>query len=1233
MVEGFTDSEGNFSLSFHAPASSGSYAVVAVANDSSVEGRSSEIALEVLAIEGIDLLVSASDIRFSTIRHVQHVLETIYVDIRNSGSTPLEVPVLVRFFDEKVLIAERTIPALPAGSVHTVSLDYSFPAWGGRRLSVSVDPLNTVAEFSEANNIAEVSLLVKPSAEDITPQDIILSPAVPIAGASVEIQAVILNLGAKDVQGMEIVFFVGGSEVAKKFVDIPAFGKVITPGFTHTFPNAVDSVRIKVQADPQNQFLEASEANNTYFEDVRVLPETIIISVTGGGGGSGGSVILVDTRPNLIPMKMLFSDEKPYHGQEIDIHVEIWNSGLSAAENFKVVFFHDNTPLGNPHVLDSLLAKETIVIHQPYAAVAGTHTLKIVLDSENLVSEIGENDNQLERILFVYPKPMAQLRVTSKDVHFLDASGLDLTEIHAGQQVILSAAVENTVEADLPAKNVPVSFYADYDLLGIVDIPAIAVGAVSTATIKYDIPMGTPYKIVRVIVDEANVIAEYNLQDNAASRLMVISTVPMVSPLIGLSGSVLGTSSIAWSWNSSGESVLYHVFSSSAGTLLAVVDQTIFIQADLSSNTAYGIWVEPFTDAGSGALSPSATTFTLALDTRPNLIPMKMLFSDEKPYHGQEIDIHVEIWNSGLSAAENFKVVFFHDNTPLGDPHVLDSLMAGATIVIHQPYAAVAGTHILKIVLDPENLVSEVGENDNQLERILLVYPEPLAQLRVRSEDVHFLDASGLELTEINPGQQVILAAAVENTEEADLPAKNVPVSFYADHDLLGIVDVPAIAVGAVSVATIEYHIPMETSNKIVRVIVDEANVIAEYNLQDNAASRLMVISTVPMASPTVESPMSGGVTLSGDTAWVKLKTPGNGRKIRGNAVTILVEAGEEVRAVLFQYKPAEENEWRDISLQDKRTPFAVYWNVSALETGDYDIRAVGYHSDGVPDPTPEVVRVAVVDINADIVEDGNPSVDPNRPHRKEERLPSGEDRTVWIADGTRLSFYAGALDGSTVTVTIVNNPFAAPPVPNNTAASGVVAEIALSNGQSQLLSGKKAALTLRYPDDDDDGIVDGTTIRAEQLQMYSSESPTGPWKKDLVSRVNLADKTVTGNTSHFSFFALFAPLAAKLNLDLARVYPVPFMPNSGDPDDGVPLSLGNADSGIIFDNLTASVSIKIYTVTGQRVAKFGSDNSGGRLQWDVKNLSGQNVASGGYLAVISSPGNATVVKKLLIVR
>lgn len=381
--------------------------------------------------------------------------------------------------------------------------------------------------------------------------------------------------------------------------------------------------------------------------------------------------------------------------------------------------------------------------------------------------------------------------------------------------------------------------------------------------------------------------------------------------------------------------------------------------------------------------------------------------------------------------------------------------------------------------------------------------------------------------------------------------------------------------------------------------------------------------------------------SLSGVKAAVKV--PQTGRRVKGNRVTVMAElaSGEvfQTRRVLFQYKPSTDTLWRDIVAAnalhpnpDQDPPYFVHWDVTALTASNYDLRAAATDTQGNADPSPPAVTIAVDPADYDINET---SLGGGRV-QKEQKADNATANTVQAGDeGSKLlakiEVPSGALDASTVAITVVNNPAVKPAPPSDAVDIGVVTRVDLSNAQSLLSGGKSAVVTLSYTDDDGDGIVDGTTARADRLRMYSAQTAAGPWLKDLSSSVDAARKTVAGTTPHFSFFAVFA--AAAPDLSSVRVYPVPFMPNDGDNDNGVGYSPGDANSGIIFDNLPDAVTIKIYTVTGQSVASMSSQASGGKVQWDVKNGGGKDAASGLYFAVISSPGRSAVTKKIVVVR
>ncbi|MBI5597593.1 MAG: fibronectin type III domain-containing protein [Elusimicrobia bacterium] len=387
--------------------------------------------------------------------------------------------------------------------------------------------------------------------------------------------------------------------------------------------------------------------------------------------------------------------------------------------------------------------------------------------------------------------------------------------------------------------------------------------------------------------------------------------------------------------------------------------------------------------------------------------------------------------------------------------------------------------------------------------------------------------------------------------------------------------------------------------------------------------------ASVGASAPSIAS-------LSGVKAVVL--TPQGGKKVKGDALTLsaALSLGSAVQTgrVVFQYRSSSATLWVDIAT-DTSEPYFVHWNANALGVAvdqEFDIRALAYDALGSTDAAPSAVTVTVVpslSTQYDIAE--------NATGGKVQKLDNAVANTIQAGGAsatsviTKLLIPAGALADPNAEVTVVSDPTDAPSAPSGADAIGVVTKITLSNAQTALSNGKTAAVTLGYPDANGDGMVDGTAFRADRLRMYSAETAAGPWVRDFGSSIDATNRTVTGNTPHFSFFALFVPAAA--DLSALRIYPVPYMPNNGDADDGVPYAAGNPNSGIVFDNLPPSTTIKVYTVTGQRVAEFGSGSAAGKVQWDVKNDRGQDVASGGYVAVVTSPGVFPVIKKLLVVR
>ncbi|MFH1725254.1 MAG: fibronectin type III domain-containing protein, partial [Elusimicrobiota bacterium] len=648
-------------------------------------------------------------------------------------------------------------------------------------------------------------------------------------------------------------------------------------------------------------------------------------------------------------------------------------------------------------------------------------------------------------------------------------------------------------------------------------------------------------------------------------------------------GATLGVSSIAWTWAAAVDVTIgYRVFSASSPESLAGSSAgTTFYHTGLATNTAYGIVVGGVNAGGVGPLSAAATVYTLAVPPAGTAASAVEATSATLTWslNTNPAATVAELERSTDNAV--FAGVFTGGETSYTDYGLL-----GCTTYYYR------------------------ARNRNG-DGVPTGYD---AAVQIMTEGSTPIAPSGLSAASLAGGR----IALFWNMSPSELVTE---YRIYYDS----------------GTGTVDYATPLATVSSTVTAYTTDVLVSSPaYTFSLRAYNRCGVEepNTIVVAAAASE------VVLQELRAAVKV--PASGQRVKGNRVTVKAELtlGDpgQTKQVLFEYKASTGSSWTAIAAADPNHPnpdpaypYFVHWDADSLAATSYDLRAVATDTSDNADAGPPSVTIAVVDtadfdiseslvagkiVKSQVVNNGAPS-----------SVEAGDADSPQL---TTLAIPAGALDSSTLTVTMANNPATTPAASSDLDPAGVSVEITLSNGQSQLAGGRTATLTLAYPDADNDGVVDGTALRADDLDIYAYDAVAGEWAKGFASTVDLASRTIAGNTPHLSFFALFALKPSSPTA--VRVYPVPFKPNSGSADDGVAYSPGDSDSGIIFDNLPDQATIEIYTVTGQRVARSAAGTAG-RVQWDVKNESGRDVASGGYIALIKSPSQNNVVKKLLIIR
>jgi hypothetical protein len=174
-------------------------------------------------------------------------------------------------------------------------------------------------------------------------------------------------------------------------------------------------------------------------------------------------------------------------------------------------------------------------------------------------------------------------------------------------------------------------------------------------------------------------------------------------------------------------------------------------------------------------------------------------------------------------------------------------------------------------------------------------------------------------------------------------------------------------------------------------------------------------------------------------------------------------------------------------------------------------------------------------------------------------------------------------------------------------------------------------AISITYPDLDDNGLVDNTQVDETTLRMYYLDEDLNRWVLVPNATLDAAKNVMSAQVNHLTIFTLIGAGGAT---DAARVavYPNPYRPNDGNRNTGIEYSSGDGQSGILMDGIPAGARIRVFTTLGERVMQT-TVSTGGTYQWDVRNERGVVVSSGVYIVVIEAPNGSRLVEKVAIIR
>ncbi len=173
------------------------------------------------------------------------------------------------------------------------------------------------------------------------------------------------------------------------------------------------------------------------------------------------------------------------------------------------------------------------------------------------------------------------------------------------------------------------------------------------------------------------------------------------------------------------------------------------------------------------------------------------------------------------------------------------------------------------------------------------------------------------------------------------------------------------------------------------------------------------------------------------------------------------------------------------------------------------------------------------------------------------------------------------------------------------------------NNNQPVHQFNERVTISISYPDNNQDGFVDGTAIFETSLRMFRLNEQTQRFEIILDSWVEPEANRVVANVDHFSYYSVLAYTPKVMGISEMVNYPNPFDMTTDDYMSFGPLP---SDENVI---------VEIYTLDGELVQTLVSQN--GLCRWDGRNSEGDKVSSGMYVYMVKMKAERKVGKMTVI--
>jgi subtilase family serine protease len=611
--------------------------------------------------------------------------------IKNRGGGRSEKARAAFYIDGK-FAGSPDIPEIEASEETPITLQW-IATGGSHTVSVVADYDNMLAETAEDNNklTATISII----SPDLFIPSIGWLPENFVIDDMVTFSVNITNRGGGRAENFYVAYYMDDILVTSKPVARLDSGASVNKTWTWKALNGRHT--FKAIANYNKYIIEENENNNE------------------------NAVTVAPNMPDLTVETVTWSPADIAAGKDVKFDITIKNTGTLTAGPTRVAYYIDGVVTGFNDI-GQLEPGAVVTVHYTWSALAGLHTIDIVTDSTDQVSEIDEANNAKTVSL---PPP---------DLVIQDISWSP-EDAATGDPVTLTATVKN--QGYSRSQKTQVTCYIDGKAIGTKDLAEIEPGASSQVAFDWTAEPGA-HKI-KVTADVNNRVTESDETNNfKETDLAALTPDLVVQDITWLMKSPLTDDRVDFvitvrnqGTGKAGASLMIYTVDDMPGLTedIAALPAGDSVSADFSLILKAGphtVNVSLDTETEVSELDETNNERSLSFSTiAPDLVIETISLAPADPVPGDNVTITVKLGNQGKDKVLAPKLSLSVDGSPVGEAEA-EEIEIGGIASLDFSWIATAGQHDIVAYADISKQITESNETNNSRTRTVSIESPPV---------------------------------------------------------------------------------------------------------------------------------------------------------------------------------------------------------------------------------------------------------------------------------------------------------------------------------------------------------------------------------------------------------------------------------------------------------------------------------------------------------------------------